>query len=461
MSEVINSHDEGHAAFCLLSCSRPPAPARLQEKWRWDLKIRNTQDAIRLIIVLLYFLFLLPGILVGNKYRGTDFASSIGFTTILSVGALFLLLELLEFFRWSYEYDTPLIPRVLFFLRLVLLTIPVSITLIYTGSVAESHGLSLILVYAGLMPYYAYYAFPKAISLPLLIAVVVLPPLTTTPPPPPEGVDGNLLGIIMYRTLSVIFFYLLAWLTDMERRRDRENRLLVKKLTESESRIRDFAERVGQVVALEERTRLARDIHDSLGHALTAIKIQLSKAEAYQSVNPDESAAAVKAAKETADDAMKDIRESLGRLNGDGAAVSLAEALPVLAKRMEDAGLEVEYTYSGSEDGYNYSVLMGLYRCAQEGVTNILKHSRADRAVLKLELGPELAVLEIGDDGVGFEVGQKSESDGGTGRYGLRGLRHRLELVRGIFTVKSVSGEGTRLIASVPRDPVKIIGETE
>ena len=304
-----------------------------------------------------------------------------------------------------------------------------------------------------LFPFYAYFALPRPVGFGILTVCIAAPLVQQLVISGGKPWDSTSVGFLTYRILTVIFFYGLAWLLDAEKKRSEENRRLLRRLRASDSRLREYADRVAGTVALEERTRLARDIHDSLGHALTAIKIQLSKAVAYHDVDLDESFAAVNAARETADDAMKDIRESLGRLNGEAAAITLAEGLPRLVNRLDDSGVEVQYRYQGSEEGYNYSVLMGLYRFVQEGVTNILKHASASRASLIVEFGPAEATAELNDNGTGFNPAEP-ESDPVTDHYGLRGLRRRLELVRGTMEVVSKPGEGTRLFARVPKDPV-------
>ena len=427
---------------------------------------RTAQDAIRLVTVILYFLFLTPGLLFSRK-RDFDQGDAVLFLITAAVCILYVGIEVFEYVRSSYRYENPGLPRLLFLIRILLLILPIVLLPLISrtaGPVSDRYtryalpGQTFMLL--SLIPFYAHFAFPRGVGVGILAVSIALPVGFEIIVRDFSRWDANMLGFLTYRTLAILVFYVLAVLLDAERNRSDENRKLMKRLQTSESQLRQYAERVAHTVALEERTRLARDIHDSLGHALTAIKIQLSKAEAYHDVDAGESMSAVKAAKDTAEDAMKDIRESLGRLNGDGAAVSLKTTLPRLVERLEDAGLAVDYSYRGSEEGYNYSVLMGLYRFVQEGLTNILKHAEANRVSLTVELGASEAVIEILDDGAGFRT-DDGDDEFGENRYGLKGLRRRLELVRGILEIDSQPGRGTRLRAKAPKDPVALIGEGE
>lgn len=428
------------------------------------MKHRNTQDAIRLVTVLLYILFLTPGFLFSRRghFPRSDFALFLimGFVMLLYAG-----IEAGEFIRASYRYRNANVPQILFFGRILLLALPYIFLPVISHTIGPVSSRFIRYTMPGhttmllsLIPFYAHFAFQKKYGVLSLFIALVLPICFEILVRQPESWDANVLGFLTYRTLTILFFYVLATLLAAERFRTEENRRLLEQLKASESQLRDYAGKVAHTVALEERTRLARDIHDSLGHALTAIKIQLSKAEAYHEVNPEESLTAVRAAKDTAEDAMKDVRDSLGRLNGEGAAVSLATGLPRLVKQLKDSGIEVEYTYNGKEDGFNYSVLMGFFRFAQEGVTNILKHASATKASLNVIFGADEGKIELIDNGTGFHVPQKN-TDPKENKYGLWGLRRRLELVRGILEIESEPGKGTRLYAIAPRDPVALISE--
>jgi signal transduction histidine kinase len=104
-----------------------------------------------------------------------------------------------------------------------------------------------------------------------------------TPPhaPPPSAANQYELVILLYQLMSIVLMFLFAQLWEQDRRNRDHQALLTAEITASHGELKKFASQVSRTVALEERTRIARDIHDSLGHTLTAASIQLNKAEAF------------------------------------------------------------------------------------------------------------------------------------------------------------------------------------
>jgi signal transduction histidine kinase len=209
-------------------------------------------------------------------------------------------------------------------------------------------------------------------------------------------------------------------------------------LEESHRQLTLYATQAASLAAATERNRLARDIHDSLGHHLTAVSVQLEKAAVFR--HRDEVAAeqALADARRSARYALEDVRHSVGSLR-DG-VFSLRTALVDLVRTDTAVVLET----AGDETGYAGPTLMALYRVAQEGLTNVRRHAAAGSVTLRLELGPTEGRLIVADNGRGFRV------DVVEGGFGLRGMRERLELFGGTLTVESAPDNGTRLVATVP-----------
>jgi signal transduction histidine kinase len=226
-------------------------------------------------------------------------------------------------------------------------------------------------------------------------------------------------------------------------------------LEEAHQQLRLYAGQVEELATAKERNRLAREIHDGLGHYLTIINVQLEKALSYRDRNPDEEEQAVRAAKRLASEALQDVRHSVSTLRATEDAFDLIPALHLLVERLRSAQLAVELRIEGSEQGYSQQALMALYRAAQEGFTNIQKYAHAAVAELQVHFGEANATLRLSDDGLGFDLAQLSTlRPGREGSYGLQGVRERLELVGGTVQVKSDPGQGTSLYATVPKDPL-------
>lgn len=264
-------------------------------------------------------------------------------------------------------------------------------------------------------------------------------------------------------TRDFIFLLILLFILAMtyQAKRERANRLrverLLQELKKSHQQLQDYADKVAELTIIEERNRLARDIHDSLGHYLTVINVQLEKAMAFRDRNPQVADQAIRDAKRLSGEALHDIRGSVGALRDIQEPFSLIHTLTGLVKNMRSRQLTIELEIDGSEEGFSQQSLTTLYRAAQEGLTNIQKHAQAGLATISIKFESQLASLSITDNGQGFNPGivNKNES-----HYGLQGVRERLELIRGSLELESAPGQGTSLSITVPRNPLTLMTVT-
>ncbi|MFI6013772.1 sensor histidine kinase [Streptomyces sp. NPDC051243] len=208
--------------------------------------------------------------------------------------------------------------------------------------------------------------------------------------------------------------------------------------------LQEYAARVAELSAATERNRLARDIHDSLGHHLTAISVQLEIAAEFRALDPDAAERAMTEARQSVKHALGDVRQSVGALRGEAAGTSLSAALAGWA-RDGGAGPRVTVDVIGDEGGYDSAEVTALYRAAQEGLTNALRHAQASRVSVRVRLTEDAALLTVADDGRGFTPGEA------TAGFGLLGIRERVHLAAGSVDIDSRPGEGTRLTVIVPR----------
>jgi two-component system NarL family sensor kinase len=213
-------------------------------------------------------------------------------------------------------------------------------------------------------------------------------------------------------------------------------------------RARLFA-RSTEIGALEERNRLAREIHDTLAQGLTGITLQLETAEALL-----ESGASVEKIRATIEQALTSARQNLEEarrsvLNLRAAPLegrSLPDALAWLASQYNQRGPAlIEYRLEGASRPVPRQVEAGLFRIAQEVLENIARHSGARQAVLSLCISPDQIILEAADNGHGFEPEQIS-----AGRFGLIGLNERVHLLGGSLDLQSSPGAGTVVRVIMP-----------
>ena len=265
------------------------------------------------------------------------------------------------------------------------------------------------------------------------------------------------LTIVVIFTLLLIFVSVIAGHIDRDQRSKQQMRQLLAQLETSHRQLQAYTGRMAELAAAAERNRLARDIHDSLGHYLTAISIQLEKAQAYRERNPEEADRAIRDAKQTAREALQDVRQSVSALRDSGDRFSLRQSLADLAGRMDGGTLDITCDIEGDETGYAAPVLAALYRAAQEGLTNVQKHAQARHVQLDVQLGESEACLRVRDDGAGFNTDTWALRAASPERgYGLQGLQERLELVRGEMRITSDVQSGTELTIVIPKYPAQL-----
>lgn len=204
-----------------------------------------------------------------------------------------------------------------------------------------------------------------------------------------------------------------------------------------------------QVGALEERNRLAREIHDTLAQGLAGIALQLETADAMLEDHPD-----LKPVRQNLQRALKMTRASLDEVRRSVLDLraaplenrTLAEALRALADSFRAKwNLRVNFGAVGEARPLPVQVETGLYRVAQELLTNAQKHANASTVSLDLITTPDYVQLRVTDDGEGFDPAQPVQ-----GRFGLIGANERVKLLGGKLEIQSSPGSGTQVEVTVP-----------
>ncbi|HEU4349163.1 MAG TPA: sensor histidine kinase [Actinoplanes sp.] len=215
-------------------------------------------------------------------------------------------------------------------------------------------------------------------------------------------------------------------------------------LAEAHGRLREYAVQAERLAVAQERNRVARDIHDGLGHALTVVQMQIKAARAVLASQPARADEVLAKAQDQAEEALREVRRSVGALRERRPAVPLPEALRALAEEASAAGVPTEVGVTGAARPMLAEAEESLFRAAQEGLTNVRKHARATRAELVLDYSQPAAVrLEVRDDGSG-------EHGAAPPGFGLVGVRERATLLGGRMTLESVPGRGSTLQVEVP-----------
>jgi signal transduction histidine kinase len=201
---------------------------------------------------------------------------------------------------------------------------------------------------------------------------------------------------------------------------------------------------------LEERTRIAREIHDTLLQGFTGIALQLVAIAHRVSRHPEAAAALhdlIALAQKTLEDARQavwDMRAPAVTGGGDFPATLRAAA----EDGLRGAGITLDYTVEGVPRPLDPEVEAVVFRVEQEAIANVVKHSAAHTVRLGLSYGARAMRLSINDDGRGFAVDPDAHAYGG--HWGLLGMRERASQIRGKLSVRSAPGHGSEIVIRVP-----------
>jgi signal transduction histidine kinase len=217
---------------------------------------------------------------------------------------------------------------------------------------------------------------------------------------------------------------------------------LVAELARANDELTAQAGQVEQLARAEERNRIAREIHDGLGHYLTVVHIQLEAAQTCLASDPERARAAIAKSQQLAHEGLCDVRRSVAMLRGSRPRPPLIDALTALADDSTAAGVATSVRVEGAPRRLAEPVEFTLYRAAQEGCTNARRHARASRMAIVLAFSDAAVQLRVEDDGVGA-------SDAGEG-FGLLGMRERAALVGGTVAITTGRDQGFALELQVP-----------
>lgn len=198
----------------------------------------------------------------------------------------------------------------------------------------------------------------------------------------------------------------------------------------------------------DERTRLARDLHDDTVQTLISLSQQVQMAQRNLDRDPSAASARLTEVRHISQQAIEDIRRMIHGLRPSYLAeLGLASALAMLAE--QENSLTVTFKIQGDEQRLSDKIELALYRISQEALSNIRKHSQASQATIELTFSPEEVLLTIQDNGCGFDPPELQILPI-SGHYGLVGIRERTQLIEANLQINSQKGQGTQIKVQVP-----------
>ncbi len=257
----------------------------------------------------------------------------------------------------------------------------------------------------------------------------------------PEGVvDGFINGLILFAFAAFASSLLQA---DQARR---EAQQLLTELEAAHTQLQEYAAQVEDLAVAEERNRLSRDLHDTLGHRLTVSIVQLEGAERLISNSPEKAGQMVETVRQQLIEGLSELRRTVAMLRTPIATdLSLPKALHELASDFEKATqLPIKVTVPDSLPPLPEAYRLALYRAAQEALTNIQRHAQASQASLTMDLSAEALTLRVEDNGVGLSDGADQQG------FGLRGMRERITQLGGTVEMHSADADGTTVLIQLP-----------
>lgn len=224
---------------------------------------------------------------------------------------------------------------------------------------------------------------------------------------------------------------------------------MARKVQAAQEGLHDY---IGAITAAqeEERLRLARELHDDTIQAVIALKQRVQLAQ--KSVKDQNGRQPLKELETLAEQTVENLRRMTRALRPIYLEdLGLVTALEMLARETSQSNsLQVDFHQSGEEQRLSREVELALYRIAQEALSNVVRHSKAKRADVGIAFGHKEIKLEVGDDGVGFQMPKSPTDFAPGGHFGLLGMRERAELIGARLEVRSGAGTGTRLSVRLP-----------
>ncbi|MDJ0773142.1 MAG: sensor histidine kinase [Mastigocoleus sp. MO_167.B18] len=248
------------------------------------------------------------------------------------------------------------------------------------------------------------------------------------------------LPINMIFPLGLTFLFILLFMNAMISERQSRDKLVI-----ANEKLRQYALRIENQATLEERSRIAREIHDSLGHSLTALNLQLETAIKLWESNPGKAESFLMRAKGLGSQALQDVRHSVSALRSNPLQKqSLDGAIALLVENFQSTNNIIPKYQIKIEHPLSTEVSTAIYRIIQESLTNISKHAQATVVKLKINTTPKKLQLVIQDNGKGFDLAQNT-----TG-FGLQSICDRTLALGGNFNIKTAPNLGCKITVEIP-----------
>ncbi|RMF81172.1 MAG: sensor histidine kinase [Chloroflexi bacterium] len=237
----------------------------------------------------------------------------------------------------------------------------------------------------------------------------------------------------------IIGFLVLRLIRGQRKQRD--------ELAASNLKLARYATTVEQLAVSHERNRMARELHDTLAHTLSAVSVQLEALNAQLDNDPTGAKQTLRKSQDLTRSGLQEVRRALQALRASpledlGLALAIRHLTESVAQR---SGMKIDLTISSNLGDLDAEVEQSIYRITEEAFNNAIRHANAQTMTVSLLRNRDELCLIICDDGIGFDLETASQN----GHYGLTGMRERALLCNGHLDVESEPGKGTTVRLTV------------
>ncbi|GIP34037.1 sensor histidine kinase [Paenibacillus sp. J2TS4] len=207
--------------------------------------------------------------------------------------------------------------------------------------------------------------------------------------------------------------------------------------------LEQYARQVESLTLLEERNRLARELHDTVGHTFTSVIMGMDAVSYLIETHPDKAKEKLEVLRDVTRTGLQEVRKSIHQIAPIDDKAPLAQQISRLANEFAiHTGTSVRVEANDEDGDFPQQLKLTIIRCLQEALTNAKRHGQATSIIIELKYDSELICLMVKDDGLG--------SDKITTGFGLSGMKERLAAWRGNLQIRSLKGLGTTVICTIP-----------
>ena len=240
---------------------------------------------------------------------------------------------------------------------------------------------------------------------------------------------SNVSQMVFFLMVNILILVIAAFAQHTKEEKEKKD-ILYKELLDTHRQLKEYTDELNRLSVIEERNRIARDIHDTLGHNMTALIMQLQMADHYVMSDAEKSSQMLKNSLNTAKESLSKIREVVETLRGKEPSPEIA-IKTLVEEFSEKTGAEIKLNIEG-EIPKNYGVNSAIYHILQEGMTNSIRHGNASKLWINLIYSNENIKFNIKDNGQGALAFIEG--------FGLKGIRERVEAFGGNVEFKSQDG---------------------